>query len=34
MKHDFYEKHIRQFETYQIHHMGNDDLIYTPRVAV
>ena len=34
MKHDFYEKHIRQFETHQINHMGNDDLIYTPGVAV
>ena len=34
MKHDFYDKHIRQFETHQISHMGNDDLIYTPGVAV
>lgn len=34
MKHNFYEKHIRQFETHQINHMGNDDLIYTPGVAV
>lgn len=34
MRYAFYEKHIRQFETHQINHMGNDDLIYTPGVVV
>lgn len=34
MKHDYYEKHIRQLEAHQINHMGNDDLIYTPDVVV
>lgn len=34
MKHDYYEKHICQYEAHEINYMGNDDLIYTPDVVV
>ena len=34
LKHEFYDKHIREYEQGIINHIGNDDLIYTPDVIV
>lgn len=34
MKEQFYEKHIKQYQSGEMDHMGNDDLIYSPDVIV
>lgn len=34
LRHEFYDKHIMEYEQGIIDHMGSDDLIYTPDVVV
>ena len=34
MEHEFYGRHRHLYESHQLDHMGNDDLIYTPDVVV